>query len=479
MLVFPPEFIWGAAASSYQIEGAAREGGKGPSIWDAFTSIPGKILNGETGDVACDHYHRFREDVALMAEMGLKAYRFSLSWPRIQPTGKGAANEEGLRFYSDLIDELLAHEIEPWITLYHWDLPLALQLEHDGWLGERTPAFFAEYARICFEAFGGRVSNWITFNEPWVTAILGHGQGHFAPGRVSSEEPYRVAHQMLLAHGHAVGIFRRHHQPSHGGWIGMANNCDWRIPASDDPLDVAAAQRALEFYLGWFADPLFLGDYPGSMRERVGDRLPQFTPEEKDLIHGSSDFFGLNHYTTSIVSHSEDHLAPPPPYVNAGIIEDQDIAFSHDPSWRTTTMGWSVVPDGCLEMLRWIDQRYGRPDIVITENGCASEDQLTDGCIDDRDRIDYLEGYISACHQAIEEGISLKAYFVWSLLDNFEWAQGYSQRFGLNYVDYDSLERTPKASAAWYRDLTARNALAQNGAVDIASLTVPRRKVGA
>lgn len=462
MREFPPGFIWGAATSSYQIEGGARAGGKGPSIWDAFTLIPGKIHNAESGEVACDHYHRFRDDVALMADMGLKAYRFSVSWPRIQPAGIGEPCEEGLRFYSDLVDELIRHDITPWVTLYHWDLPLALQLEHDGWLGPRMPEFFAEYARHCFDALGGRVKHWITLNEPWVQAILGHGQGLFAPGRVSHEEPYRVAHNMLLAHAHAVDVFRREFQPTQGGSIGMANNCDWRAPASDSPADADAAQRALEFYLGWFADPIYLGDYPASMRERVGSRLPEFSAGERALVHGSSDFFGLNQYTSAMVAHSTDHTSAPAPFANAGIIEDQDIAFSHHPEWQTTTMGWAVHPEGCFELLRWIDERYQHPDIVITENGCASADRLENGIVDDEPRIQYLRGYIDACWRAIESGVKLKGYFVWSLLDNFEWALGYSQRFGLHYIDYDTLDRIPKSSARWYADVIRRNGVAHH-----------------
>jgi beta-galactosidase len=456
---FPEDFVWGAATSSYQIEGASAVGGKGPSIWDAFTQIPGKIHQGETGLVSCDHYHRFRDDVALMAEMGLKAYRFSISWPRILPAGAGSVNDEGLWFYSELIDELLRQDITPWVTLYHWDLPLALQLEHDGWINPRMPEFFADYARVCFGAFGNRVRHWITLNEPWVTAILGHGQGLFAPGRVSNEEPYLVAHQLLRAHARAVDVYRREFQADQGGIIGIANNCDWRAPATDAPEDREAAQRSLEFYLGWFADPIYHGDYPVSMRERVGSRLPAFSSEDLDLIHGSSDFFGLNHYTAALVRHSTERSEPPAPFANAGIVEDQDIAFSHDPSWPTTTMGWAVVPEGFHRLLRWIDARYDHPPIIITENGCAADDRLIDGVVNDVDRVAYLEGYLGACREAMAAGVDVRGYFVWSLLDNFEWALGYSQRFGLHYIDYETLERIPKASALWYRDVIARGGL--------------------
>ncbi|HET8656748.1 MAG TPA: GH1 family beta-glucosidase [Longimicrobiaceae bacterium] len=456
MLRFPDGFIWGSATSSYQIEGAWREGGRGPSIWDAFSHTPGKTLNGDTGDVACDHYHRFREDVGLMAEVGLPAYRFSIAWPRIQPAGTGEPNPEGIRFYSELIDALLARGLTPWVTLYHWDLPVALQMEHDGWLNPRMADLFADYARICFEHFGDRVKNWITFNEAWVTAVLGYGQGVFAPGRVSNSEPYRAAHEMLRAHGRAVDVYRREFQASQGGVIGITNNCDWREPRGDSPEDREAAERALEFYLGWFADPIYRGDYPASMRERVGERLPAFSDEDRALIRGSSDFFGLNHYTTSYAAHAPGGGAAER-FGNAGLAEDQDVELSSDPAWPKTEMGWSIVPWGLRKLLGWIDARYGHPPIVITENGCAFDDRPVNGVVADEPRIAFLESYLAECHRAIENGVDLRGYFVWSLLDNFEWALGYSRRFGIHYVDFETLERIPKASARWYRRVIEQN----------------------
>ncbi len=459
MLDFPDTFTWGAATASYQIEGAWQHGGKGLSVWDAFAHTPGKVAGGDTGDVACDHYHRFREDVKLMADMGLTAYRFSISWPRIQPTGDGPPNPDGLRFYSDLLDALLENGITPWVTLHHWDLPLALQLEHDGWLNPRMAAFFSDYARICFAHFGDRVQHWITLNEPWVTAILGYGQGVFAPGRTSNREPYRAAHEMLRAHAAAVDVYRRDFQPHQHGVIGMANNCDWREPRTDSARDRAAAERALEFYLGWFADPLYTGDYPASMRDRVGDRLPVFSDEDRALLRGSADFFGLNHYTTMRAAHADGDAAHAPTFSNAGISEDQDVALSIDPAWPTTAMGWPIVPWGCRKLLEWIDDRYDHPEIILTENGCAFDERVVAGTVDDPRRIDYLNGYLTACHEAIEQGVNLTGYFVWSLLDNFEWALGYSKRFGLHYVDFPTGTRIPKTSAAWYRDVIRRNGL--------------------
>jgi len=457
MKKFPNDFIWGTATSSYQIEGAAAKDGKGPSIWDAFSSIPSKILNGDTGDIACDHYHKFKEDIQLMKNMGVKAYRFSISWPRVMPIGKGKVNEEGIQFYSNLIDELLKAGIEPWVTLYHWDLPLALQLEDDGWLGNSISDHFAAYANLCFDRFGDRVKNWITLNEPWVVAILGYGQGVFAPGRVSNTEPYLAAHNLILAHAKAVHIYRDNYAHQNGQ-IGITNNCDWREPLTDSQLDKDAAERAIQFFIAWFADPIYKGDYPEVMKERLGDRLPTFTPEEKQMILGTSDFFGLNHYTTMFAAHDDGTIKKEQNvYGNGGISEDQMVDLSLDKSWKLTTMNWAVVPWGCQKMLEWIDKRYDRPDIYITENGCAYPDKIVDGAVNDQDRLDFYQGYLKACRTAIENGVQLKGYFAWSFMDNFEWASGYEKRFGLHFVDFETLERTPKASALWFQKAIAAN----------------------
>ncbi|MEO0776867.1 MAG: GH1 family beta-glucosidase [Bacteroidota bacterium] len=454
MISFPKDFLWGSATSAYQIEGAWQKAGKGPSIWDAFCQVPGRVANNDHGERACDHYHRIQEDVALMKQMGLKAYRFSIAWPRILPDGTTKKiNEAGLQFYSDLIDELLAHDIEPWVTLYHWDLPLALQVEEDGWLRKSIADRFADYARICFERFGDRVKNWITINEAWVIAILGYGQGVFAPGRVSNAEPYLVGHHLLLAHARAVEVYRKEFQAEQGGRIGITNNCDWREPATDNPADHEAAQRALEFFLGWFADPLYFGHYPQCMVDRLGDRLPQFSPEESELVKGSSDFFGLNHYTTTLASDEPGRVVPGEAHNNAGIAEDQGVRLHLDPSWTTTEMDWAIVPWGCRKLLEWISERYDQPDIYITENGGAFPDQLVDGRVDDQDRLGYLKTYLAACREAIDNGVKLRGYFVWSLMDNFEWAAGYDKRFGIHYVDFETLERIPKASALWYGEM--------------------------
>jgi len=463
VMKFPEGFTWGTATSSYQIEGGYNEGGKGPSIWDAFCQVPGRIEASDTGEVACDHFHRFREDVKLMAELGMPAYRFSIAWPRIMPTGRherGSVNEEGIKFYSDLIDCLLEHGIEPWVTLYHWDLPLALQTEHDGWLNPAIADDFEAYARVCFEAFGDRVKHWITFNEPWVVAILGYGQGVFAPGRQSNSEPYLAAHNILRSHAKAVQCYRNEFADQQGV-IGITNNCDWREPLTDKPEDQEAAERALDFYLGWFADPIFLsGDYPASMRERVGDRLPKFTAEESEALLGSSDFFGLNHYTTMFAAETSDDGKEASVYGNGGISEDQKVDLSVDPDWPLTEFKWAVVPWGCRKLLGWIAERYGDPAIYITENGCAMDDKVAaDGSIDDPDRLAFYRDYLGACHEAIGDGVKLRGYFAWSLMDNFEWASGYKFRFGLVHVDRETLKRTPKESAKWYSKVVRANAL--------------------
>lgn len=459
VLSFPKDFVWGTATSAYQIEGASLKNGKGPSIWDAFAQIPGKTNNGDTGQTACNHYELYQTDIQLMKEMGVNAYRFSISWPRILPLGKGKINPDGIRFYNALIDELIKNGITPWVTLHHWDLPLALQMEKDGWLNPEVADDFASYANLCFEHFGDRVKHWITLNEAWVIAILGHGQGIFAPGRNSNDEPYLAGHHLLNAHAKAVHIYRSRFQAVQKGVIGMSNNCDWREPKTESDKDIEAAQRALEFFLAWFADPVYFGRYPETMVERLGVRLPEFSKDETQLLKGSCDFFGLNHYTTMLAAHA-DEVQPTNVYGNGGISEDQDVTLSIDKSWHQTKMGWSIVPWGCSKLLAWIDQRYDHPDIYITENGCAFEDKLRNGQVNDIERVNFLNEYIAQCHKAIEKGIKLKGYFVWSLMDNFEWALGFSRRFGLHYVDFNTQERIKKASARWYAETIKRNGIA-------------------
>lgn len=452
---FPKDFVWGTATSAYQVEGAWNKDGRGPSTWDVFCQIPGKVFQNENGNIACDHYHKFKEDIALMKSMGVNAYRFSISWSRILPQGRGKINEKGIKFYDDLIDELLFNNITPWITLYHWDLPMALDMEKDGWLNYELTEIFAEYASLCFSRFGDRVKNWITFNEAWVVAILGYGQGVFAPGRISNSEPYLVGHHILIAHGKAVQIYREKYQPIQKGQIGITNNCDWREPLTQKPEDIEAAERALEFFLAWFADPIYKGHYPESMVKRLGNRLPKFTEEEISLIKGSSDFFGLNHYTTMYAANSKTKVGGNV-YGNGGLSEDQDVALSQDSSWKLTEMKWAVVPWGCRKMCEWIADRYDNPPLYITENGCAYKDELVNGEVYDGERIEFFKGYLEACAEAIENGVNLQGFFAWSFMDNFEWASGYSKRFGLHYVNFDTLLRIPKSSALWFKDFISK-----------------------
>ncbi len=453
---FPIDFIWGGATSSYQIEGAWNIDGKGPSIWDVFTMIPGKVNQFENGNIACDHYHKIEEDVALMKKLGLKAYRFSISWPRILPSGRGKVNTKGIDFYNKLINALIANDITPWVTLYHWDLPAALEFELGGWLGEEISDVFAAYANVCFDAFGDRVKHWITINESWVVAILGYGLGVFAPGKKSMDYPYLVGHNLLKAHGKAVACYRHKFQTIQGGKIGITNNCDWREPLTNSPDDHAAAERALEFFLAWFADPIYKGDYPESMKLRLGARLPSFSEEDKLLIKGSSDFFGLNHYTTMYAADATNNREVGSVYGNGGLSEDQDVNLSVAPDWKMTSMQWAIVPWGCRKLLLWISERYDHPEIIITENGCAFNETLIDSDVDDADRIAFFQGYLSAIQEAIQQGARVKGYFIWSLMDNFEWALGYDKRFGIVYVD-EKLQRIPKASAWWYKKVIEGN----------------------
>ena len=456
---FPKNFTWGVSTSAFQIEGAWLEGGKGLSVWDVYTHTPGKILNSDSAEVACDHFHRYEEDVKLLKNLGVKAYRFSVSWPRILPNGYGKINRQGIDFYDRLIDLLLKNNIEPWLTLFHWDMPVTLFLEKDGWLNPQMADYFAEYAQVCFDAYGKKVKNWITLNEPWVTAVLGYGKGVFAPGRISNTEPYIAAHNMLRAHGKTVEIFREKYQSLTNGIIGMANNCDWREPKTDSADDRNAAQRALEFYLGWFADPLYKGEYPASMHETLGDRLPEFTAEDAALIKGSCDYFGLNHYTTMYAEKAPLGDVKLSPYVNGGLYDDEKVLLTSDDLWEKTTMDWNVVPWGLSKLLKWIDKRYDQPEIYITENGAAFDDKLINGTVHDDERINYLKEYIRETAKTIDDGVKVKGYFLWSLLDNFEWALGYTQRFGLYYIDYKTLQRFPKDSALWYAQLTKNGKL--------------------
>lgn len=463
ILSFPPDFMWGTATASYQIEGAANED-RQPSIWDRFSDTPGKTANGETGLNACDHYHRYREDVQLIKKLNTKYYRFSIAWPRIQKFENGVVkvNEAGVAFYNALIDELLANGIMPVATLYHWDLPLWVQDSTGGWSGSTDVVRrFAEYARICFDRFGGRVKDWITLNEPWCSAVLGYETGEHAPGDTSrpGDAVYKAGHNLLLAHARAVEVYRGEFRKKQGGRIGVTLNSNWAEPLDkDDEESVRAAQRDLDFELGWFADPIWKGNYPESMRKAVGKRLPSFSEEEKSLLKGSSDFFGLNHYSSQYSKGFWEEEARREDGINAW--KDRGTTQESDEKWKRTDMGWAIVPWGFRNLLLYISKTY-EPEggIVVTENGLASRERNRKEMEEDTLRIGFYKGYIEAMHQAIEGGADVRGYFLWSLMDNFEWAEGYAKRFGLYWVDYETMERVPKPAVEWYANVTANNAI--------------------
>lgn len=441
---FPPGFVWGASTAAYQIEGAIAEGGRGPSIWDTFAGVEGNIADGSSGVVACDHYHRYREDIALMRRAGMAAYRFSIAWPRIQPDGSGPANVAGLAFYDRLIDELLANQISPMATLFHWDLPQALQ-DRGGWLERDTAERFAEYAAMVGERFADRVAYWIPVNEPNVVTVLGHAIGVHAPGSKLGFRALPVAHHLLVGHGlavqalRAVGVTR----------IGCANNHSPIWPASNSVDDRAAASSYDLLWNRIFSDAMLLGSYPDQFAEQLGGSADDLATIAQPL-----DFYGLNYYNPVLIGHPSKSDVDP---------DMADLPFARLPieGYPHTDFDWPVVPAGLHEILLALHDRYGDrlPPIQITENG-ASYDEGPDanGRIDDIDRIRYLDGHLRAIHRAIEDGVAVAGYFCWSLLDNFEWAEGYQQRFGLVHVDYQSMARTPKDSFYWYSQVIRKGA---------------------
>ncbi|XP_021288993.1 beta-glucosidase 42-like isoform X2 [Herrania umbratica] len=453
---FSPSFVFGVATSAYQIEGACSEGSRGASIWDSFSRAEGKIVDGSTGDVAVDHYHRYKEDVDLIYKFGFDAYRFSISWSRIFPDGLGTrVNDEGITFYNNLIDALLEKGIQPYVTLYHWDLPLHLHESIGGWLNKQI-VYFAIYADTCFAHFGDRVKNWITINEPLQTAVNGYDTGIFAPGRCegSSAEPYLAAHHQILAHATAVSIYRSKYKDKQGGQIGLVLDCEWAEPNSDKIEDKSAAARRLDFQFGWYMCPLYYGDYPAVMRERIGDRLPKFSQEEKELLGNSLDFIGLNHYTSRFIAHvkkgSEESF-----FYRAQEMERIVEWEGGEKIGEKAASEWLyVVPWGIRKVLNYIAQTYSNLPIYVTENGMDDEENNNlplHEILDDKLRVRYFKGYLAAVAQAIKDGADVRGYFAWSLLDNFEWAQGYTKRFGLVYVDYkNGLTRLPKSSAYWF-----------------------------
>ncbi|GAA1941728.1 GH1 family beta-glucosidase [Kitasatospora viridis] len=450
----PAGFRFGAATAAYQIEGAHDEGGRGPSIWDTFSHTPGRTLGGATGDTACDHYHRYREDVALLRELGVDSYRFSISWSRLLPQGTGPVNPEGLAFYDRLVDELLAAGISPAVTLYHWDLPQTLE-DGGGWRVRSTAEAFAEYAALAAERYGDRVERWITLNEPYCSAFVGHAEGRHAPGTREGRGALAAAHHLLVAHGLAVRELRA----AGAREIGITLNLDQLDAASRLPEDLAALRRAEVLHNEIWTEPLFAGRYPALERETWSGQAdgPWRLPGDLQLIGAPLDFLGVNFYRPITIA-AAPHREPDPELrtaVDIGVAELDPYGSRH------TTMGWPVVPAAFSQLLRGLDFRYPNlPPIWITENGTAEPDVLTpDGAVHDADRIDYLADHLAAVAVAVAAGVDVRGYYVWSLLDNFEWARGYEQRFGLVHVDYDTLTRTPKDSYRWYRGLiTAHHA---------------------
>ncbi|HWF82230.1 MAG TPA: GH1 family beta-glucosidase [Streptosporangiaceae bacterium] len=437
---FPPKFHWGVATSAYQIEGAVAEDGRGDSIWDTFCKRPGVIRDGHTGDVATDHYHRWREDVRLMTDLGLTAYRFSIAWPRIQPTGSGQVNTAGLDFYDRLTDALLAEGITPFPTLYHWDLPQSLE-DSGGWLDRATAQRFGDYAGIVAERLADRIATWITLNEPYVVTAFGYALGIHAPGKTLMLDALPTAHFQLLGHGLATAALRA----AGASEVMITNNYSPAWPASSSAADIRAASAYDVLQNRLFTDPVLLGRYPDLSAFGIPESgLSCIAEGDLAAISAPIDGLGVNYYMPTRLSALPDSPLP---------FQMQPI-----PGYPVTAFGWPVVPAGLAEMLSLLAERYGDslPPMYITENGCSQPDDLTDaGTIPDQGRIDYLDGHIKAVHKAMATGIDVRGYFQWTLTDNFEWSEGFHQRFGLVHMDQATQRRTPKASFAWYRDMIA------------------------
>lgn len=445
---FPGSFVWGAATASFQIEGAADADGKGPSIWDTFCRVPGAVSNGDTGDVADDHYHRWQDDIALMQSLGLPAYRFSIAWPRILPDGRGALNPAGLDFYDRLVDGLMAAGITPFVTLYHWDLPQALQ-DKGGWANRAIIDDFARYTEIVAQRLGDRVKDWITLNEPYVFTYVGHFDGRHAPGLKDLRTANQAAHNALVAHGQAVGVLRALWPDAN---VGITLNLSLGYPASGTPADRLAARMADGQLNRWFLDPLFERGYPADMLAFYGESAPVIEEGDMETIAEPLDFLGINYYNNRFVRAVSADVSP----LGFSAMKADELRAA---GYEMTAMGWPVMPEGLRELLVWVNRTYRPGAIYITENGAAFEDQVEDGAVHDAQRVDYLREHLSAARRAISDGVPLRGYFAWSLMDNFEWALGYSKRFGLTYVDYATQQRILKDSARFYQDVIARNSL--------------------
>ncbi|XP_061341153.1 vicianin hydrolase-like [Gastrolobium bilobum] len=462
--LFPSDFVFGIGSSAYQAEGAAHIDGKGPSIWDTFTKQhPEKIWDHSTGDVAVDFYHRYKSDIKVVKEMGLDSFRFSISWSRIFPKGKGAVNALGVKFYNNLIDEILSNGLTPYVTLFHWDLPQALEDEYMGFLSPKVVTDLQYYADFCFKTFGDRVKHWVTLNEPLSYSLNGYHGGTFAPGRCSkyvgnctagdsSTEPYIVGHHLLLAHAAAARLYKKIYQAHQKGQIGITIVTHYFEPKSNKPADRKAAGRALEFLFGWFAHPITYGEYPQSMRSSVGDRLPKFTKAQSDSLKGSYDFLGVNYYTTYYAQNA------PPINTNRTFYTDMLATLTTAKNGvaigTPTALNWLFIyPKGIHQLMTYVKNTYKNPAIYITENGVAQarNDSIPiNEARKDGIRIRYHDSHLKSLLQAIKDGVNVKGYYAWSFSDSFEWDAGYTVRFGLIYVDYkDNLKRYPKYSAFW------------------------------
>ncbi|XP_070021338.1 beta-glucosidase 12-like isoform X1 [Nicotiana sylvestris] len=465
---FPVDFIFGTASSAYQYEGAANKNGRGPSIWDTYTHKQSeRITDRSNGDVAVDFYHRYKEDIKLMKFEGLNGFRFSISWSRILPYGKQSkgVNQEGITFYKNLINELLANGIQPLVTLFHWDTPQALEDEYLGFLSPHIVSDFRDYADLCFKEFGDKIKLWTTINEPWTYASIGYDSGKFAPGRCSAwmnnscvagdsaTEPYIVGHHMLLAHAEAAKVYRTKYKALQKGEIGIVLVSHWFEQYSKTKEDAKAAKRAIDFMFGWFIDPLTYGDYPKNMRRLVQDRLPKFTTEQAEMVKGSYDFLGLNYYTSNYASNIVS------PYkVNISYSRDSQVNETTERNGKligepTGSSVFFAVPEGLHKFLVYTKKKYKNPTIYVTENGMsdANVTEVQQG-VNDFQRVDFYRRHLLALNASLKDGVIVKGYFAWSLLDNFEWNSGYTQRFGINFIDYtDNLKRYPKLSALWLK----------------------------
>jgi beta-glucosidase len=434
---FPPGFLWGAATAAHQIEGSPLADGAGPSIWTRFAHTPGMTANGDTGDVACDHYRLWRDDVRLMRELGLQAYRFSVSWSRVLPEGTGRVNQAGLDFYSRLVDALLEHGIEPLLTLYHWDLPAALD-DRGGWLNRDCADWFADYGRVLYRALDDRVKKWVTINEPWVISDGGYLHGALAPGHRNRYEAPIASHNLMRAHGAAVQAYRAEGRHE----IGLVVNIEPKYPASDSPDDIAATRRAHAYMNEQYLHPALLGRYASELREIFDDAWPEWPEADFDLIRQRLDFVGINYYTRSVTRAAQSYP------LDAESVR-QDAVY--------TETGWEVCPQAFTDTLLWFKRTYGDLPVYITENGAAFADppSAEDGRVHDPLRVDYLARHLRAVREAIRAGVDVRGYMVWSLLDNLEWSLGYSKRFGIVHVDYANQRRTPKDSARYYTEVIA------------------------